>query len=169
LIQHFGWLDRDGNDVITEKDWNDLGTEVTTDHWGVYAVKLPKGEGEPEKVWNYRKNIPEISSPLVHDGVFYMVDKGIVTSLNAKTGELIKRDRIAEGSPKVYASPVAADGKVFIGTLEGSVVVLSAKGEWETLSSVDLEDEIWATPAIADGQLYVRTRGKLYSFGAAEE
>lgn len=165
LIRHFGWLDRDGNDVITESDWTDLGAEVTTDHWGVYAIKLPKGEGEPEKLWNYRKNIPEISSPLVHDGVFYMVGKGIVTSLDAKTGELIKRDRIAEGSPKVYASPVAADGKVFIGTLEGSMVVLSAKGEWETLSSVDLEDEIWATPAIADGRLYVRTRGKLYSFG----
>ena len=142
LIRHFGWLDRDGNDVITEKDWTDLGAEVTTDHWGV---------------------------PLVHDGVFYMADKGIVTSLDAKTGELIKRDRIGEGSPKVYASPVAADGKVFIGTLEGSMVVLSAKGEWQTLSSVDLEDEIWATPAIADGHLYVRTRGKLYSFGAAEE
>jgi hypothetical protein len=45
--------------------------------------------------------------------------------------------------------------------------VLSAKGEWETLASVDLGDEIWATPAIADNHLYVRTRSKLYSFGGA--
>jgi len=168
LIQHIGWLDRDGDDVITESDWTTLGNEVKTDHFGAYAIKLPKGEGEAEKIWNYRKNIPEISSPLVHDGVFYMADKGIVTSLDAKTGELIKRDRIAEGSPKIYASPVAADGKIFVGTLEGSMVVLSAKGEWETLSSVDLEEQIWATPAIADGKLYVRTRGKLYNFGVAK-
>ena len=165
LIEHFGWLDRDGDDVITLKDWTELGEGITTDHWGAYAIKLPEGEGKPEKVWNYRKNIPEIASPLVHDGVFYMVSKGIVTSLDAKTGELIKRDRIAEGSPKVYASPVAADGKIYLGTLEGSMVVLSAAGEWETLASVDLDEEIWASPAIADGRLYVRTRGKLYSFG----
>jgi outer membrane protein assembly factor BamB len=165
LIRHFGWLDRDGNDVITEEDWSDLGEEVTTDHWGAYAIKLPQGEGEPEKLWNYRKNIPEISSPLVHDGVFYMADKGILTTLDAETGELLKRDRLGEGSPKIYASPVAADGKVFIGTLDGSMVVVSAKGEWEPLSSVDFDDEIWATPAIADGRLYVRTRSKLYSFG----
>ena len=49
------------------------------------------------------------------------------------------------------------------------MVVLSAAGEWETLASVDLDEEIWASPAIADGRLYVRTRGKLYSFGVAEE
>ena len=49
------------------------------------------------------------------------------------------------------------------------MVVVSDKGEWETLSSVDFDDEIWATPAIADGRLYVRTRGKLYSFGVSVE
>ena len=47
--------------------------------------------------------------------------------------------------------------------------VLSAAGQWETLASVDLEDEIWASPSIADGRLYVRTREKLYSFGVAGE
>jgi len=104
----------------------------------------------------------------VHDGVFYMVGKGIVTSIDVKTGEMIKRDRIADGSPKVYASPIVADGKIYVGTLEGSMVVLKAGGEWETLASVDLDEEIWATPAIADGHLYVRTRGKLYSFAAAK-
>ncbi len=92
-----------------------------------------------------------------------------MTSIDIETGEMIKRDRIADGSPKVYASPIAAEGKIYIGTLEGSMVVLKAGGEWETLASVDLEDEIWATPAIADGTLYVRTRGKLYSFGSAKK
>ena len=152
--------------MITESDWAELGKEVTTDHWGVYAIKL--GGEKPESVWNYRKNISEIASPLIHDGVFYMGEKGILTSLDAKTGELIKRDRIADGSPKVYASPIAADGKVYIGTLDGSVVVVRAAGEWETLASVDLGDEIWATPAISDGKLYVRTRRKLFSFGSAK-
>ena len=169
LIQHFGWLDRDIDGVITKKDWDELARDVKTDHWGAYAIRLKKEGGTPDRVWNYRKNLSEIATPLVHDDVFYMVEKGILTTLDAGTGELIKRDRITEGGAKVYASPIAADGKVFIGTLEGALVVVSGKGEWQTLSSVDLEDEIWATPAIADGKLFVRTRGKLYSFGNAGE
>jgi len=168
IVEHYGWLDRDGDDAITAEDWKTLGDGMMTDNFGVYAIKLPSGDAKPEKVWNYRKNIPEIATPLVHDGVFYMVGKGIVTSIDVKTGEMIKRDRIADGSPKVYASPIVADGKIYVGTLEGSMVVLKAGGEWETLASVDLDEEIWATPAIADGHLYVRTRGKLYSFAAAK-
>jgi outer membrane protein assembly factor BamB len=49
LIQHYGWLDRDGNDVITESDWTTLGKEVTTDHFGAFAIKLLNGEGQSEK------------------------------------------------------------------------------------------------------------------------
>ena len=169
LIEHFGWLDHDADGTISAKDWKAIGDEMVNDNWGVYAVRLPAGNGKPEVLWNYRKNVAEISSPLVHDGVFYMVQDSIVTSLDAKTGELLKRGRLGEGSAKVYASPIAADGKIYIGTLEGKMVVLSAGGEWETLASVDLDDEIWASPAIADGRLYVRTRGKLYSFGLAGE
>lgn len=166
LIRHFGWLDRDGDGVITEPDWTTLGKEVSKDHWGAYAIRL--GSENPERLWNYRKNVSEIATPLVHDGVFFMVEKGILTSLDAKTGELVKRDRISEGSPKVYASPVAADGRIYLGTLDGTLAVVRATGDWQVLSSVDLGEEIWATPAIADGKLYVRTRGKMYGFGAAK-
>jgi outer membrane protein assembly factor BamB len=168
LIRHFGWLDHDADGAISAKDWKTVGEVMVNDNWGVHAIRLPDGEGLPEKVWHYRKNVSHISSPLIHDGVFYMVEDGILTSLDAKTGKLIKRGRIGEGSPKTYASPVAADGKLYVGTLTGTMVVLSAKGQWEPLASVDLQDEIWASPAIADGRLYVRTRAKLYSFGSAE-
>jgi len=165
VIEHFGWLDVDADGTITVKDWNALGQEMTNENWGVYAIRLPAAGGKAEKLWNYRKNVPEIASPLVHGGVFYMIHDGVLTSLDAKTGELIKRDRIVEGSPKVYASPVLADGKIYLGTLEGKLVVVKAGGEWSTLATVDLGDEIWASPAVVDGNLYVRTRGKLYRFG----
>jgi len=167
LAEHFGWLDDDADGVISAKDWKAIGEHMVNDNWGVYGIRLPDGKGKPEIVWNYRKNVADISSPLVHGGVFYMVLDGIVTSLDAKTGELLKRGRLGEGSPKVYASPIAADGRIYIGTLEGEMVVLEAGGEWDTLATVDLGDEIWASPAIADGKLYVRTRGKLYSFGVS--
>ena len=97
---------------------------MVNDNWGVYALRLAADGGKPERLWNYRKNVTEISSPLVHDGVFYMVEKGIVTALDASTGELLKRDRIGEGSPKVYASPVAAADRVYFTGRDGTTVVI---------------------------------------------
>lgn len=162
LEKHFGWLNTDGEGNITLEDWARLEREVVNEHWGVHAIRV--GDGSAETVWNYRQNVPYIPTPLIHDSVYYMVKDNIVTSLDPKTGELLKRDRLGEAKSKVYASPVAADGKIYVGTLDGDVAVLQAGGEWSVLATNRLEDEIWASPAIADGHLYVRTKGKLYSF-----
>jgi outer membrane protein assembly factor BamB len=132
----------------------------------VFAIGLPDAGGNPEILWNYRKNVPSIPSPLVYDDVFYMVKDGVVTSLDPNTGELLKRDRLAKKKSKVYASPVAADGKIYIGNMDGWMVVLEAGPEWKVLTSNDLGDEIWASPAIADGHIYVRTKTKIYDFSS---
>lgn len=64
-----------------------------------------------------------------------------------------------------YASPVAADGKIFLVSASGKVTVLKAGAQWEILATNDLGEECWATPAIAGNNIYIRTRGALYSFG----
>ena len=87
-----------------------------------------------------------------------------MTSLDAKTGELFKKDRLGGEKSKVYASPVEADGNIYIGTMNGDVVVLQAGAQWSVLATNALGDEVWASPAIADGHLYVRTKEKLYAF-----
>ena len=66
-----------------------------------------------------------------------------------------------------YSSPVAADDKVFMVSASGKVTVLKAGGQWEILAVNDLDEEVWATPAIASGTVFVRTRGALYAFAAA--
>jgi outer membrane protein assembly factor BamB len=164
---HFGWLDADRSGEITAADWEYLGSQMVNDNWGVYAIRVPQGEAEPQILWNYRKNIPYLPTPLLYDGVFYMVRDGIVTSLDPRTGDLLKRDRIGDDSVHVYASPVAADGKIYIATMDGKVAVLAAGPRWTVLETNELGEEIWATPAVADGHLYVRTRGKLYSFASS--
>ena len=63
-----------------------------------------------------------------------------------------------------YASPVAADGKIFMVSGSCKVTVLKAGAQWEVLAMNDLDEECWATPAIAGNSLFVRTRGSLYSF-----
>ncbi len=164
IANHFGWLNTDGEGNITAEDWARLAREVVNEHWGVFGMRI--GDGAVETVWNYRQNVPYIPSPLVLDGVFYMVKDGIVTSLDAVTGELLKRDRLGDGSAKVYASPVAAAGRIYIGTMDGEVAVLAAGADWKVVATNSLGDEIWASPAIADAHLYVRTKSKLYAFGA---
>ena len=166
LSKHFGWLDADASGAISADDWAHIGAEMVNDNWGVFGIRVPADGGEAAILWNYRKNVPYIPSALVYQGVFYMVHEGIVTSLDPETGELLKRGRLGSGSPKVYASPVAADGKIYIGTLEGQMVVLEPGGEWTVLKTNELGEEIWASPAMADGHIYLRTRGTLYSFAS---
>lgn len=66
-------------------------------------------------------------------------------------------------------SPVAADGKVFLLSASGKVTVLKASAQWEILAVNDLGEESWATPALADGHIYIRTRSTLYSFGSKSQ
>jgi outer membrane protein assembly factor BamB len=164
MQNHFAWVNVDGKGGLSAEDWRIHSDEVVNDSWGVYAIRLPEVGGRPKVLWNYRQNVPYIPSPLVRDGVFYMVNNGIVTSLDTTTGELLKRGRLTDGSPKVYASPVAADGKLFVATLDGKVAVLTPGAEWEVLGLNDLGEEIHATPAITDNRLLVRTRSSLYAF-----
>jgi outer membrane protein assembly factor BamB len=65
-----------------------------------------------------------------------------------------------------YASPVAGDGKVYIVSQSGVVVVLDALRDQEILFTGEMDDEVYATPAIAGGHVFIRTRSALYCFGS---
>ncbi len=92
-------------------------------------------------------------------------DGGIVTTLKPATGEVIAQSRVAGVIDRFYASPVAADGKVFLASEKGRIAVLPTDGSLAPVAVNDLQDDIYATPAISEGRIYVRTRGTLYCFG----
>ena len=92
-------------------------------------------------------------------------DSGILLSFDPATGKVLKQGRLHGAIDKYFSSPVAADGKVFLIGQGGEVSVLKAAGEWEVLKVNSLDDEVYATPAIADGRIYIRTRSAMYSFG----
>ena len=89
-----------------------------------------------------------------------------VTTLDPKTGAVHKQARLRGSADQYYASPVAGDGKVYAASNSGVVSVLRAGGEQELLAVNDIGEEIFATPAIAAGRLYVRTKSGLYCFRA---
>jgi hypothetical protein len=92
-------------------------------------------------------------------------DSGILISFDPATGNVLKQGRLHGAIDKYFSSPVAADDKVFLIGQGGQVSVLKAAGDWQVLTVNELDDECYATPAIADGRIYIRTRSALYAFG----
>jgi outer membrane protein assembly factor BamB len=88
-----------------------------------------------------------------------------VTILNPDTGELLKQGRLTGAPGAVFASPIAANGNVYFSTEAGAVVVVEPGADLTVKHVNDLGEEVYATPAVADGRLYVRTTQALYAFG----
>ena len=138
---------------------------------GERAARLPAG-GRGDQTgkslrWRYSRSVPQLPTTLVYRGAVYMVnDGGILTTLDAATGSVRKQARLRGAIDNYYASPVGGDGKVYIVSQSGVVVVLDAARDQEILSTGELGDEVYATPAIADGRIFIRTRGALYCFGS---
>ena len=152
------------------EEWNKART-LGVGEWGAIAVRPgnARGQLEPGAIrWRLQKNIPYIPAPLLYQGVYYMVKTGgIITSLDPATGRILKQGRSPGALGEYYASPVAADGKVFLASTEGKITVLKAGTEWEVLAVNEIGDEIHATPALSDGRVYVRTHGALYCFSTS--
>ena len=87
---------------------------------------------------------------------------GVVTCADARTGEPVWRHRLGG---VFFASPVGGDGKVYISSEKGQVFVLPPGPKLEPIAVNDLGDGIYATPALVDGRIYLRTVNTLYCFG----
>jgi outer membrane protein assembly factor BamB len=160
------WIDLDGDGAVTAEEWGFYRAAMASEN-GALAIKAG-GRGDmtaTNVLWRYHKAVPQLPSPLLYRNVLYMVnDGGIVTTLRPDTGEAIAQGRLEGAIDRFYASPVAADGKVFMASEKGKVVVLPTDGSLRPVAVNDLGDDIYATPAIADGRIYLRTRNTLYCF-----
>ena len=115
--------------------------------------------------WLYYKSLPNVPSPLLYDGVVYLTkDGGIFTALSAEDGTVLKQGRLREAMGRYFASPVAADGKIFAADETGQVTVVRPGAEWSVIRTNAMGEEIYATPVIMDGRLFIRTREALYCF-----
>ncbi len=119
---------------------------------------------ETHKIWSFN-NGPDVPTPVTDGKYFYSInDKGIVYCLDAKTGENIYGPvRLAVA--KYSGSPVLADGKIYITNEDGLTSVLKAGPEFEVLATNDLDAYTLSSPAISDGQIFIRTATALYAIG----
>jgi outer membrane protein assembly factor BamB len=160
--------DLDENGELSEKEWENLRARRASRN-SLMAVRAG-GRGDVTSThvtWQMQKFLPNVPSPLVYQDVMYLIkDGGVLTTLDPATGKILKQGRLAGALDTYYASPIGVDGKVYLVSQQGKVTILKAGAQWEILSSADLEEEAYATPAPVEGRLYVRTRGTLYCFGA---
>jgi outer membrane protein assembly factor BamB len=160
-------LDKDGH--LDRKDWNYFEAALASLN-GMLAIRLG-GQGdmtEKNILWSYRRYVPQLPSPLVYKNVLYMInDVGFITSFNPENGEVIDQRRLRGAGSKFFASPAAADDKVYVTSLRGKVSVLKPDGSNEIIAINDLKEDCYATPAFGNNKIYIRTVNTLYCFGRA--
>ncbi len=160
-----------GDGLLDEQEWKYLVRNNRPR--GLVAVRLG-GSGDVSDshvLWRTARSIPLVASPISYDNILYYVrDGGIFSALDSATGAVLKEGRLEGAADKYFASPVAGDGKLYLASEQGKLVVIRAGPAWSVLSTSDLGEELYATPAISeDGKVYVRSARALYCFGRAAE
>jgi outer membrane protein assembly factor BamB len=163
----FDACDLDGNGSMSKDEWEYYRAALESEN-GMLAIRLG-GSGDMTASairWKYQRSVPQLPSPLLYKNVLYMVNEGgIVTTLNPETGEVIKQGRLTGALGSYFSSPVAADGHIFFTSQLGAMAVLPPSGDLTPIVVNDLKEDCYATPAFADGRIYVRTVEALYAFG----
>ena len=124
--------------------------------------------GTDKVAWSFGKDTPYVPSPLLYGDMLYFnkLNNGILTCLDAKSGQpLIPATRL-EGIANIYASPVGAADRVYFVGRDGTTVVLKRSASMEVLATNKLNDLIDASPAIAGNQLFLRGQNHLYCLAA---
>ena len=159
-------FDKDG--VLDDGDWR-LYIAWSTAINNFVAIRHDGRRGDLTRtnvLWRYRKSLPNTPSPLLYRNVLWLVkDGGIVTTLDPRDGRAIKQGRLRNAIDKYWASPVGANGAVYMTSESCKVSVLEPEGQWKVRVTNSFDDQCFATPAIADGKIYFRTLSTLYCLG----
>lgn len=171
VMDRFFRIDLNQNEQLEENEWVrhaavfDRAQNVAIAIQPGTSGEVPNGELTSRFVkWTYTRGLPTVPSSVVHEGVMTMVkDSGIVTLIDASTGQMLHQGR-AEGRGNYYASLVAGDGKVYMTSEGGVMTIFKAGKEWKILASHDFGERTMATPVISKGEMLIRTEEALYCF-----
>lgn len=160
--------DIDGNGRLEKSDWDAIGSLMKRGENVLLAIK-PGGAGdvtETHVAWKFTKGLPYVPCPLYYQGRVYLVrDGGMMSSFDAKTGEPKYVQERLGTMGSYYASPVAADGRIYLASLQGAVTVVRAGGDKpEVIHRADFGERIAGSPALVGNRLYLRTETSLFAF-----
>jgi len=130
-------------------------------------LTLPSGKTSSDAIaWSRTGRGPYMPTPLIYKGLVYVLaNNGLFDAYNLKTGEEVYRQRLAPVGNGFSASPVAADGKIYLTNEDGDMLVVSAGPEFKQIAANSIGELTMATPALSEGVMYVRTARSLFAIG----
>ena len=127
----------------------------------------PRQASSPAVAWRRQRRGPYMPTPIAYRGRLYALhDAGILDAYDVETGAEIYRRRIPHAGFGFSASPVAADGRIYLAGEDGVIFVVRAGARFELLSANDMGEPLMATPALAGGVMYVRGARHLFAVAA---
>ena len=168
--ERFSQMDFNKDRRVSPAEWDAMADLFARAQNAVLAIR-PGGQGTlaPDQLaWKSTRSLPYVSSPLFHRGrLFTVKNGGLASAYEARTGRVLFQDERLGVTGDFYASAVACGERIFIANQDGTVVVLRAADTLDVLARNRMGESIMATPAIADGVLYLRTADHLFAFRAA--
>lgn len=133
----------------------------------MFAVRvgLPDGKREPTVAYEIRGSLPYVTTPIARDGlVFLLYDRGAMSCLEVESGEVVWRQRL---SGEFFSSPIRVSDNLYLLSRGGEMFVVAAERQFRLLGRYDFGEPSHATPAAAEGELFVRTERHLIKLQAA--
>ncbi|MXX74586.1 MAG: PQQ-binding-like beta-propeller repeat protein [Holophagales bacterium] len=134
------------------------------------AGRSDRPDGSDARVWTYRKGTGYVPSNLLYDGLLYLTnDGGVITCLDARTGEVVYEGGRLPIRGRYSASMVGGGGRILMVNTDGDAALFRAGREHEVLGSFSVGESVWATPAIVGDRLYIRGSEHLFALGSASK
>jgi outer membrane protein assembly factor BamB len=151
-----------GDGAIDQKEWDGALRLMNT----MNAFVGARIDGaQATELWRTTKMLANAASPLLYENILYLVrNGGILSAVDPGNGEVLRQERVPGFEGTVFASPVAADGKVYVANASGKIAVIAAGPELHTLQVNDLHDNCYATPALVEETMLVRSEHALWAF-----
>ena len=128
-------------------------------------LTLPDGKTNSEAIaWSRTGRGSYMPTPLIYDGLLYVLaNNGILDAYNLKTSEEVYRQRLPLIGSGFSASPVAADGKIYLSNEDGEMLVIAAGPKFAHIATNSMGELLMATPALSDGVMYVRSSASVFA------
>ncbi|MDC0325631.1 PQQ-binding-like beta-propeller repeat protein [bacterium] len=164
---HFPYIDADKDGNIDRTEWETMSDIFKKSENALLALKpSPSLKTPPILSWKQTRGLPYVPSPLAYESHVYLVKNGgMISCMNAQTGDVIYREERLGALGDYYASPIAAGKHIITASQSGVVTVIEAGApDLKVVYQVDFDDIIMATPAVVHNRMYLRTSKTLYCF-----
>ena len=164
----FRFMDANNDGHLQQQELDGFSKAPTAPGRNVMVAVRPGGKGDITQthvIWESKKQLPYVASPLIHDAHVYYVKKGgFLTRLDLATGKEAYTRRLGLGG-EYYATPMAVNDQIYVCAARGTVFVIDPNDKLKIAATNEIGEDIAATPAVVGDKLYLRTAEHLYAYG----